>query len=276
MRRLSFYFLPFLTVSLAAHQAPRPRADGGSAAYDHLRSVIVAFGGGIVETGELSAATWEWDGNRWTELHPASSPAPRFGHGMQFDTGRRRVVLFGGVTLPRQYLGDTWEWNGTNWTEVRSRQSPSPRMGHTMFYDPGRRRVILFGGYDAYGQMDDVWEWDGTNWQRRSAGTARDTTALRASPTLRSDLRTLAIAQEAHFADSLGYSASLDQLKREGYQTSTGVTVVLLTANARGWSAYAFDAGRPRLRCGIFIGEVTPPFPEVRNEGEPVCIERDW
>ncbi len=70
---------------------------------------IVLFGGshgdGINPLGE----TWSFDGSTWTQLSPSASPLPRAGQAMAYDSGRGRIVLFGGVTPDG--LRDTWEFH---------------------------------------------------------------------------------------------------------------------------------------------------------------------
>ncbi len=104
---------------------------------------------------------------------PASVPA-RNAHAMAYDSGRGRVVLFGGANENNAVdFGDTWEWDGRSWIERTSALSPIPRFGHAMAYDAARGRVVLFGGYDfVTGQfLDDLWEWDGNTWAAASFAT---------------------------------------------------------------------------------------------------------
>jgi len=98
----------------------------------------------------------------WTQKQDIG-PAPRFGHAMAFDTGRGRVVLFGGDSLRSRLFNDTWEWNGENWTQMAD-IGPSPRREHAVAYDAARRRVVLFGGASGGGPAGDTWEWDGGDW----------------------------------------------------------------------------------------------------------------
>jgi hypothetical protein len=97
----------------------------------------------------------------------------RANHAMAYDSGRQRVVLFGGETYG-QVLGDTWEWDGTDWTQVFPQSSPPARAEHSMTYDAARGVVTLFGGRDAAGAWtNELWEWDGVTWiQRVPSGPA--------------------------------------------------------------------------------------------------------
>ncbi|MEE2779273.1 MAG: hypothetical protein VYE15_02030, partial [Myxococcota bacterium] len=92
-------------------------------------------------------------------------PSGRTGHGMAWDEGRDRVVLFGGsawgaeacagtlvetdaaASQPHWLCNDLWEWNGEQWDQVSHEGSaPLPRHGGAMVYDPSRESVVLFSG----------------------------------------------------------------------------------------------------------------------------------
>ncbi len=118
------------------------------------------FGHGTHVAG-IAAGT-QPPGPQWTEVAPASFPPARSGHAMVFDSGRNKVVLFGG--WGGTDLSDTWEYDGASqtWTEVTPVSSPPARNGHTMVFDSSRNRVILFGGYNG-NFLSDTWEYDGAN-----------------------------------------------------------------------------------------------------------------
>ena len=90
-------------------------------AYDAARSVVVVFGG---NTGQISNATWTWDGTHWTQQAPLHSPPPRFTAASAFDTASSQLIVFGGQEpLGAQNTVDvttTWSWNGTDWVQVAS------------------------------------------------------------------------------------------------------------------------------------------------------------
>jgi hypothetical protein len=49
---------------------------------------------------------------RWRDVSPLQSPSPRMRPAMAWDSGRKRVVLFGGyirVGTQEQWMNDTWE-----------------------------------------------------------------------------------------------------------------------------------------------------------------------
>jgi hypothetical protein len=85
----------------------------------------VTLFGGITSTQatpppEILGDTWEWDGKHWA-LRQDMGPAPRWGHGLTYDSKRKNLVLFGGLpvfaptdaTVADKLLGDTWEHEAT-------------------------------------------------------------------------------------------------------------------------------------------------------------------
>lgn len=106
---------------------------------------------------------WVFDGTRWSEVKPASSPGPRYGAQAEWDPSRERVVMFGGKSGEEIYLGEEWEWNGTTWSRVDSVNAPTPRMNAAMAWDPVSGSLIHFGGYaglhfaDLFFVRDGVW-----------------------------------------------------------------------------------------------------------------------
>ena len=82
---------------------------------------------------------------------------------------------------------------------------------------------------------------------------------------MKEDLRNLATAQEAYFAEWVTYSSTLSNLD---FNVSTGNTLSLVTSSGQGWSATAVNSGTAHT-CAIFIGNATPVMPGY--EGQPVC-----
>ncbi|MEL6547066.1 MAG: hypothetical protein AAFQ82_20740, partial [Myxococcota bacterium] len=84
-------------------QSPPARASHAMV-YDKERQRVVLHGGQLADNSEAND-TWEWDGQRWTEVTSTQlNPPARFAHGMVYDTARRQVVVFGGSARR-----DTWE-----------------------------------------------------------------------------------------------------------------------------------------------------------------------
>jgi hypothetical protein len=81
-------------------------------AYDSARKVTVVFAGGTSYdtmfrfTLDWISDTWEWDGTDWKEVQFDESPAARCHHAMAYDSGREKIILFGG----HDEMADTWEY----------------------------------------------------------------------------------------------------------------------------------------------------------------------
>src|SRR5262245_49147939 len=120
----------------------------------------------------VSACTLVFSNVQAWGLVPKPSPniGVRNAHAMVYDSGRRKVVLFGGADASK-VCSDTWELDGNKWKRV-SVDGPGPRTFPAMTYDTIRRRVVLFGGNRVlFGRnpkennyLDDTWEWDGRKW----------------------------------------------------------------------------------------------------------------
>ncbi len=72
---------------------------------------------------------------------------------------------------------------------------------------------------------------------------------------LKSDLKNLATAEEAYFYDSTNYTTSLPALNN--FRPSGGVTLTVLEATPRGWSAEAMHGQTTRI-CYLFNGAAAP------------------
>jgi hypothetical protein len=96
-----------------------PSARFSSAAADddahHNLVLFGGYGGSTSGSGSSNSPlgdTWIWTGQSWTQMHPLTSPSPRFGHAMAYDSFRGQVVLYGGQNGPNAVLNDTWAWDG--------------------------------------------------------------------------------------------------------------------------------------------------------------------
>ncbi len=84
---------------------------------------------------------------------------------------------------------------------------------------------------------------------------------------MKSDLRNLETAEEAFLFDSLKYTSSLVMLNN--FKTSTGVTIVVNTATAGGWSATATHS-QTTVKCYVINGSAAPLGP-ANQEGKIAC-----
>jgi prepilin-type N-terminal cleavage/methylation domain-containing protein len=85
---------------------------------------------------------------------------------------------------------------------------------------------------------------------------------------LQSDLRNLALAQEAHYFTRGSYGTTLDSLAA---RPSDGVTLTIVTADSAGWAATASHPMSSKRTCAVFHGvSASRPAPAV-TEGEIAC-----
>ncbi len=143
-----------------------PTPFGDSLAYDPVTRRLILVGSSLTE-GALFDETWAYDpaANTWAELQPTgASPPATSGHSLAYDSGSRRLMLFGGSGAGGSVLNETWAYDpdGNSWAEV---EPPSPvppgRVAHAMAYDVTSGRLIMLGGRDAAGaNLDDAWAYD--------------------------------------------------------------------------------------------------------------------
>jgi hypothetical protein len=157
-------------------------------AYDPSRKSLVMFGGLTYPSAPFSEAaldlcdTWEWSSatRAWSQLFPTPSPPCTGGAGMVTDSGRARLLLFGGDGASNA----VWEWDGakatwTNRTPAPGAVTPGSRGGTEggplMAFDDGRQKMFLFEG-DSFWQGTTsnsvFWEWDplSAGWTLRDSG----------------------------------------------------------------------------------------------------------
>lgn len=72
---------------------------------------VVLFGGSVLAARKKPRAeTWTWNGRRWRQQTPASSPPARGYAGMVWDSQRKVAVLYGGWTKQQNHWNDLWEY----------------------------------------------------------------------------------------------------------------------------------------------------------------------
>jgi N-acetylneuraminic acid mutarotase len=144
-----------------------PARDSATLAYDGHQ--LILFGGHRITTGPFYLDdTWAFNGTRWQQLHPASSPPARAGAGVvqQAPDG---VVIVGGFSETAQgstYYNDMWRWDGSNWTRLSSiMPGPANRYLFMTTQDTRRGLGLLFGGKAGSTDLNDLWAWDGNAWR---------------------------------------------------------------------------------------------------------------
>jgi Tfp pilus assembly protein PilE len=85
---------------------------------------------------------------------------------------------------------------------------------------------------------------------------------------MKSDLRNLAAAEEAYFADWLTYTPSTTDPNMD-YNASQGVTVFPGVATGTGWNATASHSGTAKT-CGLYYGDAPAAGPSTL-EGVVEC-----
>ncbi len=81
---------------------------------------------------------------------------------------------------------------------------------------------------------------------------------------MQSDLRNMAISQEAFFIDNEYYAATLPVLEGKGFQSSAAVELQIAEATRVGWSAWATHPGTVQ-QCHLFVGFAAPLGTATRN-----------
>ena len=138
-----------------------------SMTYDSAADRVFLFGGAIFgativwknDTWALSVAD-----KTWTNTHASTSPSPRGGAPMEYDSIANVALLFGGANTfgpgPSGYFNDTWAYNASanGWSNVTPVHSPSSRVLSALAYDPIADRAVLSGGAPGSGiPYDDAW-----------------------------------------------------------------------------------------------------------------------
>jgi len=80
--------------------------------------------------------------------------------------------------------------------------------------------------------------------------------------TIKSDIRNLTSMQEDYFYFNETYASALSQLSFAG---TDGVTITIVEADGRGWSATATHPAAYPLTCAVFYGDAAPLAPATRE-----------
>jgi len=249
-------------------------------AFDPIHNQLVLYGGCWAGGGEYNcrdvghadghaalAETWVWDPvpwadltsdlnvNRWTLKSPATSPPPRAGFGLAYDSGRARLLLFGGSEYDGGGGNDVWEWDGTTWAQhVQRGVLPPVRRGVRTTYDAARRQLLLLGG----GAAGEVWEWD-LDPDLKPTGTFE--IAWDASGVLDPDDPTFARTVVDRIlvtiiADGLGFDVDTDPTDDGNIEGEpiAGVVIEGWDNVAVTWTALPCDATSGRISCDLATG----------------------
>ncbi len=253
-------------IRISAAQKPSARNKAGMA-FDENRGRTVLFGGYDASKG-LVNDTWEFDGAVWHRMPSlTASPPAREDHAIAYDSGRKRIVLFGGSNQSG-YLNDVWEWNGTLWQAMTpASTSPGGRSSARGFvYDKSRRRTLLFGGWNG-GRLTDTWEWDGIDWSQIVTAT---------NPGVRDSHSLVHDADRGRSILFGGAGANNDLWEYSGdsvYMTADVTTIPIATG---GIQTLTLDAGSVHANKPYWIfGSITGTSPGVSLNGIHIPLNVD-
>ena len=131
--------------------------------YDYQHRKFVMAGGNTV-TNLFETWAYDYVANSWT-LRTTGGPGVRDGHGMTYNNGTDRTLLFSGgsITGPMLFC-DTWNYaySANTWTKIRDcipNEDPNGRVGHGMIYRDSFAGVLMFGGKDITSYPPETWVW---------------------------------------------------------------------------------------------------------------------
>ncbi len=132
-----------------------PRSNA-QAVYDPLGDRLVLFGGLSAEPLN-DVRAFDFLDLTWKQVNGGASGGPqaRYSHAGALDTGRGRLVIYGG--WGGQYFDDTWafDFEAAEWQRLDT-DGQDTRSGCVAVYDPAGEALVVFGGSDATGAKNDV------------------------------------------------------------------------------------------------------------------------
>lgn len=124
--------------------------------------------------GDMLPLWWVRNGERWERRLFSPGPPPNTEMSLAYDSNRKRLVHFGGITRADDRSAETWEFDGTNWVHRTDVGGPTPRDGAEMAFDSTRKVMVMFGGFGPGNVLlNDTWEYDGVVWRPVSVPTPR-------------------------------------------------------------------------------------------------------
>lgn len=136
-----------------------PARIGPALGFDPISRLLIMFGGAPATGTNLATGhpatrlneTWSWDGQKWTQLHPKTSPPALFGARMITDPNTQRLLLVSGAgdssanVLQQEGM---WEWDGSTWSHVADNPVQVPFAAAAS--NPVRNQAVISGFDPAY------------------------------------------------------------------------------------------------------------------------------
>jgi hypothetical protein len=125
--------------------------------YDKVRKKIVLYGGGKSKARDTH---WEFDGKRWQQIKPATTPGEKIRHSLVYDEEHKLTLMHGGDDT-----GTTWGYDGKEWKKVAERGPIADLIA--LGYDPVRKVVVAFGGSGPQSTLTSaLWELKDFQWKK--------------------------------------------------------------------------------------------------------------
>ncbi|MCH7550057.1 MAG: T9SS type A sorting domain-containing protein [Candidatus Krumholzibacteriota bacterium] len=127
--------------------------------YDALDRVMIIYGG---QNGGPLGDIWAFDllTETWTDLTPATGPAPRWFSTLEYDVLKNRATMFSGNRSAMGRANDVWVFDlwVNEWFELSpSGTPPAARDGAASIYVAAEDRMVIFGGQTSSTRLSDVW-----------------------------------------------------------------------------------------------------------------------
>ncbi len=146
-------------VDLHTSVAPPPVEQAGFA-YSPTDGYALLYGGvvvcGLFCFGILNES-WELYAGEWWPSAPSTTPGPRAGSAMGYDSALDATVLFGGLNGTFLDQNDTWQYAHGVWASLGVPQAPPVRSVAAFASDVGGAAAVLFGGTGVSSDFNDTW-----------------------------------------------------------------------------------------------------------------------
>ncbi|MEW6040094.1 MAG: kelch repeat-containing protein [Elusimicrobiota bacterium] len=141
---------------------------------------VYLFGG--VRGTNIYNDIWRYDvvSSSWSLVDVGvSSPSPRFGQGMVYNSSGNCFIVFGGQNNSN-VLDDLWLFypSSSTWTQKNPIDSNVPSQRTDFFFDyiESSGKFLLYGGWTGFGLSDETWIYDPVNNRWSSAAYRPDQT----------------------------------------------------------------------------------------------------